>query len=101
MHPLPVERPEEGHTLAVAQICYDVYNPPNIESQNEIRQDWNLGCGHHEHDHKQDNGNQQRVRNAPAAQGYHQKPSRAKEDSPLLVAGPPKYLTFIHTEFMV
>lgn len=39
--------------------------------------------------------------NAPAAQGYHQKPSRAKEDSPLLVAGPPKYLTFIHTEFMV
>ena len=65
MHPLPVERPEEGHTLAVAQICYDVYNPPNIESQNEIRQDWNLGCGHHEHDHKQDNGNQQRVRNPP------------------------------------
>ena len=46
-------------------------------------------------------GKKLNAENAPAAQGYHQKPSRAKEDSPLLVAGPPKYLTFIHTEFMV
>ena len=41
------------------------------------------------------------VCNAPAAQGYHRKPSRAKEDSPLFVASPPKYLTFIHTECIV